>query len=340
MQNAAPLQKSMSKIVAVVGAGSWGTALAIHSHQCGHRVRLWVHSDDTFRAIQQRRINDIYLPGFPLPDEIELTQNPASVKDADYTVFAVPSAHFRNTFQLFSPHWDTNSILISCIKGMEQETSKRISEIVSELSGDRLIFSVLSGPSFAKEVAEHHPTAVVIGTENREVGKRIQNDFRAQYFRLYYNPDVLGIEVGGSIKNIIAIAAGVVSGLGYGYNTLSGLITRGLAELNRLAVNLGANPVTLSGLAGLGDLILTCTGHLSRNRQVGVELGKGKKIEEITGHMRMVAEGVRTTAAVWKLAQKLQVSMPITEQVYKVIYEGHDPRAAILQLMSRELKEE
>ena len=330
----------MSKIVTIVGAGSWGTTLAIHSHQCGHRVRLWVHSDDTFNVIQQRRINDIYLPGFPLPEEIELTQNPESVKEADYTLLTVPSAHFRSTFKLFTPHWKEGSILISCIKGMERDSSKRISEIVAELSDARFIFSVLSGPSFAKEVAEHHPTAVVIGSENREVGKRIQNDFRSQYFRLYYNPDVLGIEIGASIKNIIAIAAGVVSGLGYGYNTLSGLITRGLAELNRLAVNLGANPVTLSGLAGLGDLILTCTGHLSRNRQVGVELGRGKKIEEITGQMRMVAEGVRTTEAVWKLAQKLQVSMPITEQVYKVIYEGHDPRAAILQLMSRELKEE
>jgi len=330
----------MSKIVSVIGAGSWGTALAIHSHQCGHQVRLWVHSEDTFRILSERRVNELYLPEFPLSQEIAITQDPQCVQDADYSLLVVPSTHFRSTFTQFLPQWRQGSVLISCIKGMERETSKRISEIVAELSGDRFVFSVLSGPSFAKEVAEHHPTAVVIGSENREIGREIQEDFRSQYFRLYYNPDVLGIEIGASIKNIIAIAAGVVSGLGYGYNTLSGLITRGLAELNRLAVELGANPVTLSGLAGLGDLILTCTGRLSRNRQVGFELGKGKKIEEITGHTRMIAEGVRTTEAVWKLAQKLQVSMPITEQVYKVIYEGHDPRAAILQLMSRELKEE
>ena len=330
----------MSRITTIIGAGSWGTALAIHSHQCGHEVRLWVHSEDTFQTLSAWRVNELYLPGFPLPPEIAITQDPQCAQDSDYTLLAVPSTYFRSIFAKFLPHWKQGSVLISCIKGMEPATSKRISEIVAEMSGDRHVFSVLSGPSFAKEVAEHHPTAVVIGSENREVGKQIQADFRSQYFRLYYNPDVLGIEIGASIKNIIAIAAGVVSGLGYGYNTLSGLITRGLAELNRLAVRLGANPVTLSGLAGLGDLILTCTGHLSRNRQVGVELGRGKGIEEITGQMRMVAEGVRTTEAVWKLAQRLQVSMPITEQVYKVIYEQLDPRSAILQLMSRELKEE
>jgi glycerol-3-phosphate dehydrogenase (NAD(P)+) len=328
------------KRVTVIGAGSWGTALAIHSHQCGHKVRLWVHSEDTFRMLEQCRINEIYLPGYIIPNEIEITQDLHSVRDADYCVLTVPSAHFRSVFGALLPHLRNGSILISCIKGMESESSKRISEIVAEMSGNRFIFSVLSGPSFAKEVAEHHPTAVVIGTENREVGRQIQNDFHSQYFRLYYNSDVLGIEIGASVKNIIAIAAGVVSGLGYGYNTLSGLITRGLAELNRFAVKLGANPLTLSGLAGLGDLILTCTGQLSRNRQVGVELGKGRNIREITGGMRMVAEGVRTTEAVWKLAQKLQISMPITEQVYKVIYEQRDPRVAILELMSRELKEE
>ena len=330
----------MKRTIAIVGAGSWGTALAIHAHQCGHNVRLWVHSPDNFKNLQTSRSNDIYLPGFPLPKEIELTQEPACVSDADYSILVVPSVHFRNTFQMFLPHWKNGAALISCIKGMEPETSKRISEIVQELSGSDYRFSVLSGPSFAKEVAQHHPTAVVIGSEHRELGKQIQNDLRSHYFRLYYNADVAGIEIGASIKNIIAIAAGVVSGLGYGYNTLSGLITRGLAELNPLAVKLGAHPTTLSGLAGLGDLILTCTGHLSRNRQVGLELGRGKSIREITGNMRMVAEGVRTTEAVYKLANKLGIPMPITEQVYKVLYEGVDPRTAILQLMTRELKEE
>jgi len=330
----------MSKTISVIGAGSWGTALAIHAQQCGHRVRLWVHSPDTRRMLQEERVNNIYLPGFPLPDGIEITSDESCVVDSDYSLLVVPSMHFRTTFKRFQHHWKPGAVLISCIKGMEPETTKRISEIIQEMSGDQFQFSVLSGPSFAKEVAQHHPTAVVIGSENREIGKQIQTDLRSHYFRLYYNSDVLGIEVGASIKNIIAIAAGVVSGLGYGYNTVSGLITRGLAELNRLAVRLGANPATLSGLAGLGDLILTCTGHLSRNRHVGIELGRGKKIEEIISQMRMVAEGVRTTQAIYQLAGKLNVAMPITEQVYKVIYDRNDPRAAILQLMSRELKEE
>lgn len=330
----------MAKKTAVIGAGSWGTTLAIHAARCGHDVSLWVHSQDTLKALTEKKANEIYLPGFVLPDNVQPSSDPTSVSNADYVLFAVPSLHFRKTFLAIMPHLHDQSVLISSIKGMEPDTSLRISEIVQELSGNRFIFSVLSGPSFAKEVAQQNPTAVVIGSENKEVGKEIQNDFSSKYFRLYYNSDVLGIEIGGCVKNIIAIAAGVVSGLGYGYNTVSGLITRGLAEVNRLAVNLGANPATLMGLAGLGDLVLTCTGHLSRNRQVGVELGQGKSISEITGTMRMVAEGIRTTQGIYALAQKRNVIMPITEQVQKVLYEGHDPRTAILELMSRELKEE
>jgi glycerol-3-phosphate dehydrogenase (NAD(P)+) len=330
----------MSKQTAVVGAGSWGTALAIHAANCGHSVNLWVHSEDTLKTLKEKRSNEIYLPGFPLPQNVTPTSDPSRVTNSDYIIFAIPSIHFRQTFLKMLPHLSDGSVLISSIKGMEPDTSKRISEIVKELSGDRFVYSVLSGPSFAKEVAQQNPTAVVIGSDHKEIGKEIQTDFRSSYFRLYYNPDVLGIEIGGSVKNIIAIAGGVVSGLGYGYNTLSGLITRGLTEVNRLAVALGANPSTLMGLAGLGDLVLTCTGHLSRNRQVGVELGKGKKIDEITRNMRMVAEGVRTTQGIYSLAKKRNVSMPITDQVYKVLYEDHDPRTAILELMSRELKEE
>lgn len=330
----------MPKKTAVVGAGSWGTTLAIHAAKCGHDVSLWVHSQDTLKTLIEKKANEIYLPGIILPDNVQPTSDPGCVVNADYIIFAVPSLHFRKTFSTIMSHLRDQSVLISSIKGMEPDTSLRISEIVRELSQDRFIFSVLSGPSFAKEVAQQNPTAVVIGSENKEVGKEIQNDFSSKYFRLYYNSDVLGIEIGGCVKNIIAIAAGVVSGLGYGYNTLSGLITRGLAEVNRLAVNLGANPATLMGLAGLGDLVLTCTGHLSRNRQVGVELGQGKNINEITRNMRMVAEGIRTTQGIYALAKKRNIVMPITEQVQKVLYEGHDPRTAILELMSRELKEE
>jgi glycerol-3-phosphate dehydrogenase (NAD(P)+) len=334
------VKENMPKKTAVIGAGSWGTTLAIHAAKCGHDVSLWVHSQDTLKALIEKKTNEIYLPGIILPDNVQPTSDPGCVVNADYIIFAVPSLHFRKTFSTIMPDLRDQSVLISSIKGMEPDTSLRISEIVRELSQDRFIFSVLSGPSFAKEVAQQNPTAVVIGSENKEVGKEIQNDFSSKYFRLYYNSDVLGIEIGGCVKNIIAIAAGVVSGLGYGYNTLSGLITRGLAEVNRLAVNLGANPATLMGLAGLGDLVLTCTGHLSRNRQVGVELGQGKNINEITRNMRMVAEGIRTTQGIYALAKKRNMVMPITEQVQKVLYEGHDPRTAILELMSRELKEE
>ena len=330
----------MHKNVTIVGAGSWGTTLAIHAAKCGHHVTLWAHGNDTYECMKKERVNTIYLPDFPLPERVDVTQDIGCVRGADYILFVVPSFYFRDTFHMFLPELVDESVLISAIKGMEPHTSKRISEIVKDLSENRFVYSVLSGPSFAKEVAQEHPTAVVIGSQNKEIGREIQQDFRSHYFRLYYNSDVLGIELGASIKNIIAIAAGVVTGLGYGYNTTSGLITRCLAELNRFAVRLGAHPSTLAGLAGLGDLVLTCTGQLSRNRQVGVELGRGKKIEEITSQTRMVAEGVRTTEAIYSISQKMQVSMPITEQVYKVLYENHDPRSAILELMSRELKEE
>jgi glycerol-3-phosphate dehydrogenase (NAD(P)+) len=325
---------------AVLGAGSWGTALALHAAGIQDKVWLWAHSSDTLQTLREKRVNEIYLPGFPLPENIEPTQELDCVSSADYILFVVPSIHFRPTFLKFLPYLREKSKLISAIKGMEADTSKRMSEIVEELSGDKYVYSVLSGPSFALEVAQNHPTAVVVGSRNKEAGKEIQKDLSSRFLRMYYNPDVLGIEIGASIKNIIAIAAGVVSGLGYGYNTLSGLITRGLAEMNRLAVQMGAHPTTLAGLAGVGDLILTCTGHLSRNRQVGIELGKGKKIDEITGQMRMVAEGVRTVQAIHSLSRRMSVPMPITEQVYRVIYESQDPRTAILELMSRELKEE
>ena len=328
------------KLTTVVGAGSWGTALAIHAARCGHSVRLWVRNQDSLQGLLQTRINETYLPGVRLPESIEISSDPSCLDGADYTVWAIPSLYFRDTFERLLPGLRDGAVLISAIKGMESETSLRISEIVRKLSGNRFIFSVLSGPSFAKEVVQEHPTAVVIGTANERIGKQIQNDFRSPYFRLYYNDDVVGIEIGGCVKNIIAIAAGVVTGLGYGYNTTAGLITRGLAELSRLAVHLGAKPSTLAGLAGLGDLILTCTGHLSRNRQVGVELGKGKTIQQITGQMKMIAEGVCTTEAIYRLSTKLGVSMPITEQVYKLIYENREPRAAILELMSRELSKE
>ncbi|HEY4491578.1 MAG TPA: NAD(P)H-dependent glycerol-3-phosphate dehydrogenase [Acidobacteriota bacterium] len=325
---------------AIIGAGSWGTALAIHAAGLGHQVHLWVHSSDTFTMLEKTRVNEIYLPGIRLQETVSITQDPSSVARTDYCIFAVPSPYFRETFQKFLPYLRENAVLISAIKGMEIETSKRISEIVEELSGQRYIYSVLSGPSFAKEVAQQHPTAVVLGCADTNTGKKIQNEFSSPYFRLYFNPDVTGIEVGGSVKNIIAIASGVVSGVGYGYNTLAGLITRGLAEVNRLAVKLGAHPATLAGLAGIGDLILTCTGHLSRNRQVGIAIGKGESIDQITSRMRMVAEGIYTTKAIHILAQQLGVVMPITEQVYKLIYKQQEPKTAILELMSRELKPE
>lgn len=325
---------------AIVGAGSWGTALAIHAASLGHQVHLWVHSNDTYAMLNQSRVNGLYLPDAKLPESILVTQDPSCVASADYSIFAVPSVYFRETFQKFVPYLNENAVLISAIKGIESGTCKRISEIVAELCHQKFIYSVLSGPSFAKEVALKHPTAVVLGCTDTETGKRVQTAFSSPYLRLYVNADVTGIELGGSLKNIIAIAAGVVSGIGYGYNTLAGLITRGLAEMNRLAVQLGAHPATLVGLAGLGDLVLTCTGQLSRNRQVGIALGKGESIDQITSRMRMVAEGIYTTKAIYSMAQNTGVVMPITEQVHELIYKQKDPKAAILELMSRELKQE
>ncbi|PWT93244.1 MAG: glycerol-3-phosphate dehydrogenase [Acidobacteria bacterium] len=330
----------MNRKVAVIGAGSWGTALAMHAANCGHEVCLWVHSQDALKLLLETRENQIYFPGFKLPQKVTPTPEVSCVREVDRILFAVPSPHFRKVYEQILPNISDGAVLISAIKGMEPDSCKRISEVVKELSGNRFVYTVLSGPSFAQEVALKHPTAVVIGCGDIEISKEIQHDFSSNYFRLYYNPDITGIEVAACVKNIIAIAAGAVSGLGYGYNTLSGLITRGLAEVSRLVVALGGQPATLSGLAGLGDLILTCTGNLSRNRQVGIELGKGKKIHEITAQMRMVAEGVKTTKAIRTIAQRHGVSMPITEQVYRVIYEDQDPRDAILELMSRELKQE
>lgn len=333
------------KKIAIIGGGSWGTALAIvltRSRQ-PHRISVWVHDPAVCESLRDRRVNEVYLPGFELPTEVDVTAELGeALREADIVVGVMPSAHARGLYTRMLPHLDPRMILVSATKGLENKTLERMTEVISQ--GVSLKFTprvaALSGPSFAREVARGDPTAVVIASADREVAASVQEEFSGPTFRLYTNDDVTGVELGGAVKNVVAIAAGVCAGLGFGSNTVAALITRGLAEMTRLACALGGRRDTLAGLAGMGDLVLTCTGALSRNRTVGVELGKGRSLGEILGSTRMVAEGVGTTAAAVELARKVRVEMPITEQMHAVLYRGQAPRDAIRELMERRLKQE
>jgi glycerol-3-phosphate dehydrogenase (NAD(P)+) len=333
------------KKITIIGAGSWGTALTIalcQSHR-PHRISLWVHNNDVAQMLRDRRVNEVYLPGFELPPEIEVTQDFATaLADADYALGVMPSAHARSAYTAMQPHLRQGVPIISATKGIEAETLLRMSELIANVCGkpSSSPVAVLSGPSFAREVAQGHPTAIVIASRDAALAAEIQEEFFGPALRLYTNCDVTGVELGGAVKNIIAIAAGVGEGMELGHNAMAALITRGLAEIMRLGNALGAKSETLAGLAGLGDLVLTCTGSLSRNRAVGIELGRGKKIAEILRSTRMVAEGVGAASAVWALAQRRGVDMPITEQMYAVLYDGRSPRDAIRDLMTRPLKNE
>lgn len=331
--------------IAIIGAGSWGTALAIvltRSRQ-PHSITLWAYEAEVVESLRRTRVNEVFLPGFELPAEVEVTGSlEAALRGADIILGVMPSAHARHLYSQMLPHLSPKVAIVSATKGLEPKTLLRMTQVVEQVVGPKFPprVAVISGPSFAREVARGDPTAVVIASADAELAAEIQAEFSGPTFRLYTNSDVVGVEVGGAVKNVIAIAAGVVEGLGFGHNSTAALITRGIAEMNRLATALGAQPETLAGLAGMGDLVLTCTGALSRNRTVGVELGKGRRLEEITGSMRMVAEGVGTTAATRELARQLRVEMPITEQMYGVLYEGRSPRDAIRELMDRRLKHE
>lgn len=329
--------------LAIVGAGSWGTALSIVLAPRFDIVRLWVYEPDLAEHMRSGRENDAYLPGFRLPDNVlpsgELEE---VVRGAQIVLGVMPSHHARGLYERMAPWISPSAILVSATKGLETGTLLRMSQVLAEVLERRFKpkIAVLSGPTFAREVARGEPTAVVIASQDPCVAESIQAAFSGPSFRLYTNSDPVGVELAASLKNVIAIGAGVCQGLGLGSNTLAALITRGLAEITRLAVVLGARERTLAGLAGLGDLVLTCTGELSRNRKVGIELAKGRKLEEIVAEMRMVAEGIKTTYAAAELASRHAVDMPIISQMQAILRDGRPAREAVRELMERSLKGE
>lgn len=332
-----------SRNATVIGAGSWGSALANHLARAGHLVRLWAYEPEVVDSINQNHTNDVYLPGFKFPDNLtaygELSQ---ALQGAEVVVMVVPSHVFRAVLSQAAPHLPAEAVLVSCTKGIEADTGFTMCEVSEDVLPKEFHRGLccLSGPSFAKEVAAGVPTAVTVASRSARKAQLAQHTFATPLLRVYTSPDITGVELGGAVKNPLAIAAGMVSGLGLGHNTLSALITRGLAEMTRLSQAKGGQMATLSGLAGLGDLVLTCTGDLSRNRTVGYRLGQGESIKDITDSMKMVAEGVINTKTVRALAQEAGVEMPITEAVYGVIYQDKSPREAVHELMTRELKAE
>jgi glycerol-3-phosphate dehydrogenase (NAD(P)+) len=333
------------KKIAIIGGGAWGTALAIALTRSSraYQLALWAHSADVVEMLSARRVNEIYLAGFELPANVEVTGSlEKALAGAEIILGVMPSAHARALYCAMRPFAEPGSIFVSATKGLEPETHARISEVIAEELGvdASTRVAVLSGPSFALEVAAGDPTAVVLAAADPKLASEVQEEFSGPRFRLYTNDDVIGTEVAGAVKNVIAIAAGICTGLELGTNAVAALVTRGLAEMTRLAVALGGHRETLSGLAGVGDLILTATGELSRNRSVGIELGKGRDLAEILGSTRRVAEGVSSAAAALELAHRTKVEMPITEQVHAVLTAGRVTRDAIRDLMERRLKQE
>jgi glycerol-3-phosphate dehydrogenase (NAD(P)+) len=324
------------KKVAVLGSGSWGTALAFHLANAGHDVGLWGRNADLVERMQTDRTNSVYLPQVPLPAALKPTTSlEEALHRADIVVSAVPSHGTRAVIRSAAPFIPRQAVIVSATKGLEQETLLRVSEVIAqEVRGARPI-AVLSGPSFAAEVARGLPTAVAIACADPVLAEDVQREFRAAYFRLYASTDVVGVEIGGALKNVIAIAAGVVEALGLGQNALAALITRGLAEITRLACAAGGRRETLAGLSGLGDLVLTCTGSLSRNRHVGAELGRGRSLADILSGMKMVAEGVKTTSAALALGKKHGVELPIATQMADVLAGRRSAAAAVEELMVR-----
>jgi glycerol-3-phosphate dehydrogenase (NAD(P)+) len=341
----------MSRI-AILGAGAWGTALAInlakrgsHGVSGSHSVVLWSRSPQAAAEMQEHRENARYLPGFPLPHAITITAYAGrAIDEAEIVVSVVPSEHLRATYEHVAPLLHADQFIVSATKGIEDQTLLRMSEVIYETLAQQhldLPVGVLSGPSFAQEVAAGSPTALTIASTNNALASRIQREFSGATLRLYTNDDVVGVELGGALKNVIAIASGVVTGLGLGHNTAAALITRGIAEITRLAIACGGRRETLAGLSGIGDLVLTCTGSLSRNRLVGIELGKGRHLDEILeGLHGKVAEGVRTTFAAYGLAMKHGIEMPITEQMAAILSAQKSPVDAIRELMARPGRDE
>jgi glycerol-3-phosphate dehydrogenase (NAD(P)+) len=329
--------------VAIIGAGSWGTALAIALAPRFCSVGLWVREPQRASEVAELRENRRYLPGCPLPANVQVSSEPAvALKEADIVLLVVPSRYLRATVSRFQSLIRPGTRLVSATKGIEEGTCFRMSEVVGDVFGGNhpAPVAVLSGPTFAKEIALGEPAAVVIACQSQDVAQSIQCAFATPSLRFYTSTDVTGVELGAALKNVIAIGAGICRGLGLGSNSVAALVTRGLAEITRLSVNLGGSPRTLSGLAGLGDLVLTATGDLSRNRSVGIQLGQGRKLHDILDNMTMVAEGVETCRAAYQLGQARNVDLPIVNKMYQVLHEGKDPRNAIRELMDRPLTTE
>jgi len=329
------------RAVAVLGSGSWGTALAVHLGTLGHDVRLWARDAALVADMRARRANAVYLPDTVLPSSVRPTADLREALDgAGIVLAAVPSHGTRAVVRAAMPMLDSQAIVVSATKGFEERSLLRVSQVIAEETGPSHPVVVLSGPSFAVEVARRLPTAVSVASSDASVVEIVQHEFRGPTFRLYASDDVVGVEVGGAMKNVIAIAAGVVESLGLGHNALAALITRGLAEISRLAFALGGRRDTLAGLSGLGDLVLTCTGSLSRNRHLGYELGKGRTLDEILAGMKMVAEGVRTTREAIDLGRKQGVEMAITEKMEEVMAGLKTPREGVQELMLRRQRPE
>jgi len=336
----------MSRKIGVIGAGSWGTALALLLAGKGEQVSLWGHRPDHVGLLLRERENKRYLPGFCFPPGLSPT---ADIKDAvdraAVVCMVVPSHGYREVFSQVVPHASEHVIFVSATKGIENNSLLTMTQVMEQCVAEAVVqispaLAVLSGPSFAREVADGVPTAITVGSNDKKAAQELQNIFSTEYFRVYTSRDVIGLEISAALKNIIAIAAGICDGLEFGSNARAALITRGLAEMTRLGKVLGAEQQTFFGLSGLGDLVLTCTGALSRNRHVGMELGRGKTLESILDSMSMVAEGVKTTRSVYDLVRKLKVDMPILEQVYLILYQDKDCRTAVRDLLNRDLKAE
>ncbi|MGZ6143360.1 MAG: NAD(P)H-dependent glycerol-3-phosphate dehydrogenase [Myxococcales bacterium] len=328
---------------AVIGGGSWGSALASVLAHNGHDVIVWCHEEEVAIALSEKHENPRYLPGMPLGEKVTGTHDLAqALAGAELVVAVNPSHVTREVMQRAAPHLPKATPIVCATKGIENETLLTMYEVLEDVLPAELhpYITCLSGPSFAKETVQRMPTAVVVASPWEKLAQKVQRVFSNDYFRVYTSADVAGVELGGSLKNVCAIAAGISDGMGFGSNTRAAIMTRGLAELVRLSIKKGANPITLSGLAGMGDLVLTCTGELSRNRTVGLALGRGQKLKDVLAGMNQVAEGVRTAKSVHDLSAKLSVEMPLHEAIYKILYEDLHPKAALQSLTSRELKSE
>lgn len=328
--------------ISVIGAGSFGTAMAITAARSGNEVALWAHDPEVAKSIRDTNENHDYLRGIRLGDNVHATNDLAEAARFSETIFmVVPSHHYREVLSNMKPHLNGAVKVISGTKGIENESLDRMSEVTADVLGDQLAaFAVLSGPTFAIETARGDPSAAVIASKDLDFAQDVQRAMSSPMFRLYYSDDVVGVEIAGSLKNVIAIAAGVLEGLGLGSNTNAALVTRGLREMTRLGMALGGKLETFAGLAGMGDLVLTCTGALSRNRTVGTLLGKGQKLDEILSSSKFVAEGIKTAKSAQALSVRHQIEMPITSEMYRVLYENESAREGLQRLMTRSLKAE